>query len=290
MPPRSWRFRGLDQLGKGVDMVKSTCIDCGCQIVSEYHRKRCESCNDRHLIEYKKVYFKAHYKPIKKVPVIRVCAFCGVEFTALSCSRQKFCSRKCRIDDHTARTSKEAAARRRSECKVCPECGVEFIAKNTTKQKYCSSECGNRHNGPDSKTKTCSVAGCCRPVRARGVCGMHYKRLLRAEGKLRDPWDERRRKNYEKRRARKNSNGPVEDFTNLDIYERDKWHCGICGLKVDEDLAYPDPMSASLDHIVPLSKGGMHTRKNVQLAHLRCNVSKGDKILNQQRSPLGVAV
>ncbi|MCI1635195.1 HNH endonuclease [Bifidobacterium sp.] len=147
-----------------------------------------------------------------------------------------------------------------------------------------------KHNGKDSKTKICSEGGCCRHVRARGMCNMHYKRLLRAEGKLRDPWDERRRKNYEKRRARKNSNGPVEDFTNLDIYERDKWHCGICGLKVDEDLAYPDPMSASLDHIVPLSKGGMHTRKNVQLAHLRCNVSKGDKILNPQRSLLDIAV
>lgn len=61
------------------------------------------------------------------------------------------------------------------------------------------------------------------------------------------------------------------------IYKRDKWKCGICGGKVNKHLKYPHPLSPSLDHIIPLSKGGTHTRENVQLAHLRCNLSKGSK-------------
>lgn len=40
-------------------------------------------------------------------------------------------------------------------------------------------------------------------------------------------------------------------------------------------LVYPNPLSASLDHVVPLAWGGEHTAANVQLAHLKCNVAKG---------------
>lgn len=59
-----------------------------------------------------------------------------------------------------------------------------------------------------------------------------------------------------------------------EIFERDGWCCGLCDLVVDKDLAWPDPMSKSLDHIVPLSCGGDHVRANVQLAHMTCNVRK----------------
>ena len=51
-------------------------------------------------------------------------------------------------------------------------------------------------------------------------------------------------------------------------------------MKVDKDLMWPDPMSASLDHIVPLSRGGTHTLDNVQLAHLACNERKHNSKLS----------
>lgn len=33
----------------------------------------------------------------------------------------------------------------------------------------------------------------------------------------------------------------------------------------------------SVDHVIPLSKGGTHTWDNVKLAHKRCNSKKGNK-------------
>lgn len=59
------------------------------------------------------------------------------------------------------------------------------------------------------------------------------------------------------------------------IYERDNWQCGICADPVDPSLAYPHRMSASLDHVVPISLGGEHMPNNVQCAHLKCNMDKG---------------
>lgn len=68
-----------------------------------------------------------------------------------------------------------------------------------------------------------------------------------------------------------------EPVSKRKVFARDGWRCGICGVSVDKGLSYPDPMSASLDHIVPLSVGGAHTHANVQCAHLRCNVIKGNR-------------
>jgi 5-methylcytosine-specific restriction endonuclease McrA len=63
------------------------------------------------------------------------------------------------------------------------------------------------------------------------------------------------------------------------VYERDDWRCGICHMPVDRSLVYPHRMSASLDHVVPISQGGGHTYANTQCAHWICNVKKGNRSL-----------
>ena len=70
----------------------------------------------------------------------------------------------------------------------------------------------------------------------------------------------------------------VEPFDPADVFERDGWVCQLCQERVDPELAYPDPLSKSLDHIVPISKGGAHSFANGQLAHLRCNIVKRDRV------------
>ena len=56
--------------------------------------------------------------------------------------------------------------------------------------------------------------------------------------------------------------------------------CGICGKPVDFSLKYPHPMSATVDHIVPVSRGGHPSDiDNLQLAHRCCNRQKSDKLL-----------
>ena len=56
--------------------------------------------------------------------------------------------------------------------------------------------------------------------------------------------------------------------------------CGICGKPVDFNLKYPHPLSPTLDHIIPLAKGGHPSDiSNLQLAHRCCNRQKSDKLL-----------
>lgn len=75
-------------------------------------------------------------------------------------------------------------------------------------------------------------------------------------------------------------NGAIIDVVDneaVSVYERDGYICQLCGTPVDARLKWPHPYSVSLDHIVPLSLGGMHSYDNVQCAHLRCNCQKGNK-------------
>ena len=66
--------------------------------------------------------------------------------------------------------------------------------------------------------------------------------------------------------------------------------CGICGGPVDFTLRYPDPLSATVDHIIPVAKGGHPSSlENLQLAHRWCNRQKSDKLLvdlNQKKKTL----
>ncbi len=71
------------------------------------------------------------------------------------------------------------------------------------------------------------------------------------------------------------------------IWDRDKGICQLCDLPVDPGLPYRDPetgkinlMSKSIDHIIPVARGGAHSLENAQLAHFGCNQSKNVKVRN----------
>lgn len=57
--------------------------------------------------------------------------------------------------------------------------------------------------------------------------------------------------------------------------------CGICGKPVDKNLKYPHPLSPTIDHIIPINRGGHPAHlDNLQLAHFTCNRMKSDKVLD----------
>ena len=67
--------------------------------------------------------------------------------------------------------------------------------------------------------------------------------------------------------------------------------CGICGQPVDFSLRYPNPMSKTVDHIIPINRGGHPSDlANLQLAHLSCNRQKSDKVLEQREAPASVGI
>ena len=105
-------------------------------------------------------------------------------------------------------------------------------------------------------------------------CKENHEKKKAMSKKWFDEHPEKRRDYEHKRRALKYETAS-EKVNDLEIFDRDGWTCQLCHKKVNRKLKHPHPLSASLDHIIPLSNGGQHSYKNVQLAHLSCNVRAG---------------
>lgn len=153
----------------------------------------------------------------------------------------------------------------------CTECGAAFVQRRRPAvRRVCSNRCRNRRN-----------------QRQLGPEGRAAKRKrYRQNHPEKWAWTESKKAWTQRRRARKRG-ADAERVLSAEIFDRDGWRCGLCGGQVDRRLSYPDPMSASLDHILPLSIGGAHTRANVQLAHLVCNTRKNNRPHSDQLRLIG---
>jgi 5-methylcytosine-specific restriction endonuclease McrA len=98
---------------------------------------------------------------------------------------------------------------------------------------------------------------------------------------------ERRRIREYSRQAVKRGATSVVHVVPREIFDRDQWRCHICRRKLSADVTWPHPRSASVDHLVPLSKGGEHSPENVETACLQCNISKGNRGGNEQLLLIG---
>lgn len=67
-------------------------------------------------------------------------------------------------------------------------------------------------------------------------------------------------------------------FSRKNLYLRDLFQCQYCS-----DTFDPDELT--IDHVVPVSKGGKTTWENCVAACQDCNFSKGDKIIPPKRLP-----
>lgn len=140
----------------------------------------------------------------------------------------------------------EYELRQKDLISVCKECGKVFKGDRIG-MKYCSDICSNRMNN----------------------------------------------RNKEKARMHKIiANGEIDkDITLSKLIKKDNNICHICGEKCDRKdytkaeeghfivgKSYP-----SIDHVLPISKGGTHTWDNIKLAHHYCNTIKNNKGVYEER-------
>lgn len=208
-----------------------------------------------------------------------VCVVCGREYKGYSWRKSKYCGMECRNKDwHNAhrndcrlsderkrqtrerkereklerrivfllkqeikrRKQKSIGARKQPVIRACRECGREFVA-SSAKNVYCSKGCYKRANSRISTTRKDT--------------------RLYQNGK------------------------PDLSITLAKLYERDGGICNVCGIVCDwHDINVRDDgvMIAgesypSIDHVLPIAKGGRHEWSNVQLLCRHCNAVKSDK-------------
>lgn len=151
---------------------------------------------------------------------------------------------------------------------VCDFCGTTFQqSQRRAGVRYCSPECHAKGRNVASAKRTLEQKQKFLADRACPQCGVPIPATERSDRKF----CSRKCLHAAHQLKRKLRH---DGYLRAQIAERDKWRCGICGKRIDPAARHPDPGFASIDHIVPRSRGGSHEPRNLRITHLRCNISR----------------
>lgn len=245
---------------------------------------------------------------------VDTCEHCDQVFPARKGKR--FCSEVCRRRAEGARASRRKAEARRAErertrsCRGCGAAdGLDWWVGRMQHPGAASSRCHacyllytreRYHSNPARRAGSLERArsryqqvGAAEWNRARSAgrvdatcvaCGLSFRR--RNQNDRCAACASAQRTGAEARRRSVIARGD-RAITWLAVGERDGWRCHLCAKpvpKVAGGASRPD--GATVDHLVPIARGGEHVWSNVALAHRACNVSRGARGIVRLR-PVG---
>jgi 5-methylcytosine-specific restriction endonuclease McrA len=164
--------------------------------------------------------------------------------------------------------------------KPCKHCGGPLKQHATERTQFCSIACAAQYQ----HVETCRV------------CGVRHSRVG-VQGRKGSMCKKCKRKAHNKQRT--HSKGIAErakkygvlrvKYCRNEIFARDQWKCQLCGSCLRRKWTYnrktlvPHPRNATIDHILPMSKGGDDAEWNVQACCLVCNGKKSARTKGQTR-------
>ena len=239
-----------------------------------------------------------------------ICVICGKEFTPSRYSKGLCCSGACG-GEYTRRI--QTKPKRRA---ICQECGKEFEVGRECKGMYCSVQCQGKGEGrrrheeaviranqkafieaanrlvarkkAEKEKERQDFIKAARNIRTCQECGRTYysaKRKLYCSKACAEKKTNRLKLDRERFAGDETADYSI---TRLKLFRRDRGKCQLCGKRLEFIADYNAEDYPTIDHIVPVSKGGRHTWDNVQLACRRCNSAKRDYILetNEEGKPI----
>jgi hypothetical protein len=171
---------------------------------------------------------------------------------------------------------RKSLSRRANTKKVCKVCSSMFDGFNP-RLVFCSEICVWLDGLTVRQVKPCEECGLVGLWKEKFCNAKCQKISYKRSVAYKDLRNKQARRNKIKRRIRL-SNQFIEDVNLLVMAERDNWICHICSGQIDQTLKYPNRYSLSVDHVIPLSKGGTHGYDNCKSSHWICNVLKSDKV------------
>lgn len=230
------------------------------------------------------------------------CKHCSVQFERRKpTSKTLYCSRQCKRDE----TNAMGRARRKppspitaSMRVVCEGCGSVGGKTNSGLCRPCSARNtrirqaihmrvvkGNTHMPPRITDERAKISYDCMECGKAVTLRPHYGRSV-SDYKFCSKVCGRRSSDRIATRARRAATmgADAEPVDYNVVFARDAWRCGLCGVKtLRSKRGTAHSKAPVVDHIIPLSKGGPHTYRNVQCACYSCNSSKGADLIGQLR-------
>jgi len=252
------------------------CLVCGVEYIpTQTRQKYCIGRGCKQKATYRRG-IKAQY----------YCNYCHEPFNPKVSDRTDYCGRECSYNWLHKQKDERAALKRIQDNwkpnKPSPEVECHICGKVVPRVHPWQLRCGSRECSLEHGRRL-SKAACRAKVRTCQMCGIEYQAILGGGNMYCSECVEINKKESRQhakhvRRARIKGN-EYESFTRREIMIRDKWECQMCGIGTDPMLDVNDDRYPHLDHIMPLSKGGGHTRANTQCLCRKCNIDKLDKLI-----------
>lgn len=229
------------------------CTTCGIMFLAGRHQKE-ESCTCSRECRYSKSRYSNRTVS---------CRQCGTKIEGAS-RATKYCSDECQ--------SIYNAANPKLRPRTCVGCGDGFNA-SFKKQIYCSNPCkakwARKKALGEVCCKTCNNTFTPTPDTYMDYCSDDCKRAAKRADWVR---------NNVKRQSIMTAVPIKHRINTAEIFARANNICQICGILTKREGGKYSPDYPTIDHIIPISKGGQHIASNLQCACLRCNMSKGAKV------------
>lgn len=206
-----------------------------------------------------------------------ICPICGKIFVTNS-DRVKYCSRECQHVSQKKYANK-AERRKAAKARYIEKHRDELAASAEMKKARRAELKAEREALMDAaaeKKRLLKIHPCAQ-------CGAETDRPKYCSDRCQKTSYNNRK---DKKRRAKLRNALVDgNITLADVFRNDMGMCYICGKPCLWDDYVEDagtiicgPCYPSIDHVVPLSKGGKHSWENVRLACRKCNSEKSDHI------------
>jgi len=255
------------------EKIHGVCVDCGVGFTKSRSSirvtDRCEPCA-RRVATGKRIAVLTgrgvYGQPVEPAePTTVQCTGCSRSFETFK-TDQRYCTIECRLTHQRELVN-------RTTVKRCRGCNADM---SEIKFKHYCPQCRPENYEPQQHEGRCS--DCAVVFVSTDRSHVRCPRCEAAEIR-RVAARTRARTQMKKDIGRARAAGvPFENVKRSEVYEKHNWTCGICGEEIDPTLDPADPKSLTLDHIVPISRGGAHTYANVQPAHRACNVAKADRL------------
>lgn len=207
----------------------------------------------------------------------KACAQCSAMFSPKERRNPgaRFCSRAC------ASRWQKAVAGQTLDPRSCGTCGATYKPVQRD-QRYCGRECIRQADRPLKIFAPTACPGCSAvfvPMPTRAAlpslyCSDSCREQARRDAKAKyraGHWRDWAGSTGHRKRAR-HYGTQYEPIKRVEVFDRDGWRCGLCGTQTPRHLMGScDDRAPELDHIVPLSRGGDHLKRNVRCACRRCN-------------------
>jgi hypothetical protein len=294
---RSWTpatSRICERCGKQYQGIRNQRF-CGysCARTADRQERQCPQCGNTFQVTVasRKVLcgfgcLAAYTAARTKVPVRwHRCEVCGKEFQHRG-GANRCCSRECgwKIQKRTG----ESNDWEHFWFRDCAICGDRLVTSRRLRVICARRECGleiKRRKEYETRSRAPRPICTCRECGLKFIPGASDKRRLFCSdtccGRAGHRDTKARRKLIIRSRGGDGIQSTAIRFT--DVWDQTGGYCHICGrLCARREMRLE--LKPTLDHVIPLSRGGSHLMSNAAIAHFICNTFKGDRPLTPELS------